>query len=173
MSAISAARPLALGVATGMRSQLGLAALAVAMRKGPRDVNTLVRKQVLASPVLKRTLLATAAGELVADKLPTTPSRLKRGPLLARLALGGVAGAVLGLAEEKSVLAAVTGAALGTMGAGIGAYGGYHLRAALDRHTNVPDKYWAVAEDITAIGLAAFAVAAGSPGTDVEPVEPD
>ncbi|MEV0461081.1 hypothetical protein, partial [Catellatospora methionotrophica] len=63
---------------------------------------------------------------------------------------------------------AVAGAALGATGAGLGAYGGYHVRAALDKRTNVADRYWALAEDVTAVSLAAFAVAV-TDDADTEP----
>ncbi|MEV0461288.1 hypothetical protein, partial [Catellatospora methionotrophica] len=107
MGAITVLRPLALGVATGMRSQLGLAALAVAMSRGgkgkgkSRGFSSMVQSQVLSSPLVRKSLVATAAGELVADKLPTTPSRLNTGPLLARLALGGLAGGLLGWSDRR------------------------------------------------------------------------
>lgn len=165
MGAITVLRPLALGIATGMRSQLGLAALAVAMRKGRgkgkgrSKVSSLVQSQVLASPAVRKSLVATAAGELVADKLPATPSRLNTGPLLARLALGGLAGGVIGWSDDRGFGHTMAAAALGVAGAGLGAFGGYHVRHLLDQRTDVPDKYWALAEDATAIGLAAFAVA--------------
>ncbi|MEU8008017.1 hypothetical protein AB0B66_43255 [Catellatospora sp. NPDC049111] len=166
MGAITVLRPLALGMATGMRSQLGLAALAVAMSRGGkkkgkkgRGFASMVQGQVLSSPLVRKSLVATAATEIVADKLPSTPSRLNRGPLLARLALGGLAGGLLGWSDDRGFGRAAAGAALGAAGAGLGAFGGYHLRAALDQRTNLPDRYWAVAEDITAVGLAAFAVA--------------
>ncbi|MEV4418043.1 hypothetical protein [Catellatospora sp. NPDC049609] len=165
MGAIAVLRPLALGVATGMRSQLGLAALAVAVQRRGKGrgrksgLSRLVQTQVLASPAVRKSLVATAAGELVADKLPATPSRLNKGPLLARLALGGLAGGVIGWSDDRGLRRTLAGAVLGAAGAGLGAYGGHHVRAMLDSRTNVPDRYWAIAEDVTAIGLAAFAVA--------------
>ncbi|GAA2366994.1 hypothetical protein Cme02nite_29340 [Catellatospora methionotrophica] len=178
MGAITILRPLALGMATGMRSQLGLAALAVAMSRGgrkkgkkSRGFSSMVQSQVLSSPLVRKSLVATAATELVADKLPSTPSRLNKGPLLARLALGGLAGGLLGWSDGRGIGRAAAGAALGATGAGLGAYGGYHVRAALDGRTQVADRYWALAEDVTAVGLAAFAVAVTDDTDDAAAVE--
>jgi uncharacterized membrane protein len=179
MGAIAVLRPLALGIATGMRSQIGLAALAVAVqqrgkRRGKKaGVSRLVQTELLANPAVRKSLVATAASELVADKLPSTPSRLNRGPLLARLALGGLAGGVIGWSDDRGLRRTVAGAVLGVAGAGLGAYGGHHVRALLDSRTNVADRYWAIAEDVTAISLAAFAVGVTEDGDAATAEAPD
>jgi uncharacterized membrane protein len=57
-----------LGGASGLRSQLGVAV--VVARSGP------FLPSMFREPWIRRLLLAAAAGELVVDKLPGTPSRL-------------------------------------------------------------------------------------------------
>ena len=58
-----------LGAASGLRSQLGVAAVVV---RSDRSLPSVVR-----SSWTKRLFVAGAALELVADKLPMTPSRLE------------------------------------------------------------------------------------------------
>jgi uncharacterized membrane protein len=69
-----------LGAASGLRSQLGVAA--VVARSGP------FLPSMFREPWIRRLLLAAAAGELVVDKLPGTPSRLAPQGIVPRLALG-------------------------------------------------------------------------------------
>ena len=90
-----------------------------------------------------------AAGEIVGDKLPMTPSRLAPGPLFGRLLFGGITGAALCVAGGKR---AEAGAVIGTLAAGASAFGFYHLRQWVDRTTGLPDPAVAVAEDVLAYG---------------------
>ena len=144
-----------LGVVAGMRTQLPLALLAFAAREGTFAVNDGPPLSLLRAPATFPLVATSALGELVADKLPLTPSRLAPGPLLGRLAFGGIAGATVAL-EGKGP--ALKGALLGAAGAGLGAFAGYHLRAALGRKTGVPDPAWGAVEDVTALCLGLRAV---------------
>jgi uncharacterized membrane protein len=75
-----------LGAATGMRSTVALAALILRRSDG--------LPAVLKHPAARR-IAATADGaELVADKLPGTPSRLDPPGLIGRLILASLAAAV-------------------------------------------------------------------------------
>ena len=94
-----------------------------------------------------------AIGELVADKLPTTPKRTAPAPLLARITTGGLCGACLCAAVGKSLLA---GALLGGIGGVVGAFLGYGIRRRLDLH--IKDLVVAVCEDMVAVSLALFLV---------------
>ena len=85
-----------------------------------------------------------AFGELIADKMPKTPSRTSLMPLLARILMGGLCGASLCASANRSLL---IGALLGGMGAVIGAFGGYEIRRQLvkrkrhlHRHTRRLDR---------------------------------
>jgi uncharacterized membrane protein len=92
-----------------------------------------------------------ALGEYVADKLPRTPNRTRAGPLIGRMALGGLAGAALCVSVGRSLLAGVV---LGGIGAVVGAYVGYQFRRRVVSGLGVRDTVVAIAEDMIAIGLA-------------------
>lgn len=96
-----------------------------------------------------------AAGEVVADKSPIIPSRLKPGPLVGRLLLGALTGASVCRDAHRSP---VVGAALGAAAAGGGAAAGYYARAALGRATGLPDPVWGVGEDAITLGLGLLAL---------------
>jgi len=96
-----------------------------------------------------------AIGELVADKLPTTPKRTALAPLVARIITGGLCGACLCAAGGKSLL---LGALLGGTGGVIGAFFGYQTRKRLVRDLHIKDFVVAVCEDLLAVGLAFFVV---------------
>ena len=82
----------------------------------------------MGSTVAVAILSLLAIGELIADKMPKTPSRTSLVPLLARILMGGLCGASLCASANQSLL---IGALLGGMGAVIGAFGGYEIRRRL------------------------------------------
>ena len=146
-------RAAALGVVAGMRSQLPLALLSLAAQKQGRNLQGL--PGVLASPKVTALLLACAAGELVVDKLPFTPSRLLPGSLTVRASIGAIAGALL---TRKSGPQPTCGAALGAVGALAGSFAGHDLRAGLGAATGLPDPIFALLEDVTAVAIGSYAV---------------
>jgi uncharacterized membrane protein len=99
-------------------------------------------------------VMVLAAGELIADKLPFTPSRLRPGPLGARLISGGLCGRALARRFEGSGSA---GLILGALGAAGSAYAGYAVRRELTRR-GLPDFLAALGEDSVAVFGAACAV---------------
>lgn len=146
-------RAAAIGVVAGMRSQLPLALLSVATQQ--RDQSGRGLPDVLASPKVTALLLAAAAGELVVDKLPFTPSRLMPGSLVVRTTVGGLAGALL---ARSGGMHPIYGAAPGAWGALAGSYAGHDARAGLVAATGAPDPLIAVLEDVTAVALGCYAV---------------
>jgi uncharacterized membrane protein len=103
--------------------------------------------------------LVAMLGELVADKLPFTPSRTRPGPFVARTLSGALAGAAL-LAGTGGSLA--LGAVAGALGGVAGTLGGYRARTGLVRTLGTPDYVVAVAEDVVAvIGALLIASLAG------------
>jgi uncharacterized membrane protein len=131
-----------LGVASGARSQLGVATLVA--RSDPS------LPAIFRQPWTRRLLVAAAAGELVADKLPTTPSRLEPPGIAGRLALGALAAGLFSVTRRAPWLPA---AAIGALSAAVSAKVGHDVRAQLAQHA--PDPAVAVVEDALALGLAA------------------
>ena len=142
-----------LGVVAGLRTQVPGAVLAA------RDLEpTDGPLALLGTGVGKRVAYLGAVGELIADKLPATPSRVEQAQLIGRV-LGGVLAAAslasaTGVRGARLILPAVVGGA----GAWAGSWGGYLARKAAVERTGLPDPVVAVAEDLLAVGLALAAV---------------
>lgn len=139
------------GAASGSRSQAVLAACVLTPPGSTRLDRWLHR------PSLRRSVLYGAAGELVGDKLPITPSRTDPPGLGARLALGAVTAGLIGTRRgERAALPALVGllAAAGTTFAGPPA----RAAAAARLGSDLPG---ALAEDVLALGLAAAATRSG------------
>lgn len=132
--------PLLFGAATGMRATLPMALL-------------VARSPSVAAPV-KALLAAMAGGELVFDKLPSTPSRLLPLGLGARIGAAALGSALLGRRSGHPFLFG----ALGALAAVGGAVAGYSLRQRAELETGTPDLPWAVAEDGTCLLLASAAI---------------
>ncbi len=96
-----------------------------------------------------------ALGEFVADQLPTAPARTAAVGLTARIVIGLLTGACLGIAGGASYW---LGALIGAIGAIAGAFGGYQARIRLVRGLHVPDAAIAIPEDLVAIGLGLLLV---------------
>jgi uncharacterized membrane protein len=85
-----------------------------------------------------------AVGELISDKLPKTPSRLKQPGFTVRIVLGGLCGLLLAGAGSFSLIG---GALLGAIGAVAGSYLGYFARSRITGNLGLPDfpsRLWAL-----------------------------
>ncbi|CCF84358.1 DUF4126 family protein [Nitrolancea hollandica] len=144
-----------LGAVAGLRTMLPWALLATAANRpgAPFLQRSPSPARFLRSPVALIGFSLAAVGELVADQLPSTPSRLAPGALAGRLISGALASAVVCLNARRSPL---TGMVIGTAAAGAGAVAGYSIRMTLGRVTGVPDHVWGAVEDIFALGLGAL-----------------
>jgi uncharacterized membrane protein len=131
-----------LGAASGARGQLGVAT--VVARSDPSLPSIFRRRWT------RRLLVAAAAGELVVDKLPSTPSRLAPAGIAGRLAMGALAAGLFAQTRQAPWLPA---AAIGASSAAVAAKVGHDVRARLAHHA--PDPAVAVVEDALALGLAA------------------
>ncbi len=92
------------------------------------------------------TLLAVV--ELVADKLPKTPSRTAPPGLIARIVTGAVTGACVAAGGGQG---AVLGVVLGAAGGVVGCFAGYQVRTGLVKALGTRDLYVALIEDLVAI----------------------
>ena len=143
-----------IGVVAGSRSMLAPAAVAwgVGMRWIVVDGTW---ASFMVRPWVRYVITLLAVGELIADKLPATPSRKAIGPFGGRIVSGAFCGAVLGASHDSSHL----GAILGALGAIVGTLGGHAARARL-AHQFGRDLPAAILEDLVAIGAAAWIVSA-------------
>jgi len=143
-----------LGFVAGLRSMTAPALVAWAARLGWLQLEGTPLSFLGISWVTYLLTLFMVA-ELVADKLPRTPARTMVGPFLARILLGGLAGAALAVGSGSSL---ALGAVVGGLGAIAGTLGGYRARTGLVKALGVPDVVVALAEDCVAVGGALLVV---------------
>jgi uncharacterized membrane protein len=136
-----------LGLATGSRSTAGLTALALT---NPSSGGA------LGSRWTRRLAGTAAAGELVGDKLPQTPSRLQPEGLVPRLVVGAVAGAVLTHREGGSRVRTALAAGIGLLGAAAGSRLGASWRQLAGRRFD-KDLPGALIEDACCVATARYA----------------
>lgn len=99
------------------------------------------------TPIIVLTILAVA--ELILDKLPFTPSRLRLPSLIGRVILGAISGVVCGQVWGASWQ---TSAAAGLVGALAGAWIGHEMRRHWVHGLDWHDLPVALIEDAVAIG---------------------
>ncbi len=147
------ARAATLGFVAGLRSMTPLAWLSRTSKLDPVPTNA--AEEMLDSPTARIVTSMLASGELIGDKLPFIPSRLKPGPLTGRLLIGGIAGMQICRRYHQPLL---VGAILGAASAGAGSFAGSYVRSKLSASTKIPDFLLGLAEDGVAVGLAWLAV---------------
>jgi uncharacterized membrane protein len=135
-----------IGIAAGLRSMTAPAAVSWAARLGWLHLeNTwLAFLGFAATPYI---LSALAIGELIADKLPKTPSRKSPMGFIARIVSGALCGAAVGATRQ----ALIGGLMAGALGAIAGTLGGYEFRVRLATAIGGKDLPIALLEDAIAI----------------------
>lgn len=115
-----------IGIITGLRSMTAPAVVSWAARLGWIHVDSswLAFLGYSWTPWI---LSIAAVGELIADKLPSTPSRKKPPSFAFRIVSGAIAGAAIGI-SRGSLLPGLVGGAIGAM---IGTLGGAAARSSL------------------------------------------
>ena len=136
-------RALGLGAISGLRSMSGPAFVSSSAAKDRVPLDG-TRLAFLGSPIVSKLFLLAAAGELVGDKLPSTPSRTAPPPLIGRAGSGALVGAAIFASEGRR---AAAGGAIGAAAAVVAAYAGERLRARLGEITDLPDPAVALVED--------------------------
>jgi len=142
-----------IGFFGGLRSLIPPAAVAWAVHLGWLKIESPLAFVGSVLSVAIFTLLALV--ELVADKLPQTPSRTALPGLTARILFGGLTGACV---AAGGGLGAFVGAALGVAGGIAGSFGGYRARTGLVSVLKASDTYVALIEDLVAIGGSLWVV---------------
>lgn len=144
----------AIGIVSGMRSLTAPAVTAWAAHLGWLNLAG-SRLAFMGSTAAVAIFTVLAVAELIADKLPATPSRTAPVGLIARFFCGALSGACIGISAGQTP---AYGALLGAGGGIAGAFAGYQWRTGLVRALKVPDLPIALLEDIIAIAGALFIV---------------
>jgi uncharacterized membrane protein len=139
---------LLMGVVAGLRTMTALAAVSWAAHLGALELRG-TWLAFLGSAVAPWVLTVAAIAELVADQLPSTPSRKTPLQFVARIASGALCGAAVGMAGESWTI----GAAVGVVGAIVGTLGGSGIRSRLAQVFR-RDRAAALLEDAVAIAGA-------------------
>ncbi len=145
---------LLIGLVAGSRTLTAPAAMSWAAHSG----RLLLRGTPLSFLGQRRTralLTVLAAGEMLTDKLPQTPSRTVPLQFCGRLVSGGLCGAAI----ESARGSPAAGLVAGVLGAAVGTLGGYAVRRSLSRSLGM-DPPAALIEDAAAIGGAILIVRA-------------
>jgi uncharacterized membrane protein len=138
-----------IGITAGLRTMTAPAVVAWAVRLGWLNLGG-SHLAFMGSRWAVALFTLGAIAEYVVDQLPSTPARTAAGPLTARIVMGLLTGACLGISVGASPW---VGALIAALGAIVGAFGGYQTRVALVRNLHVPDAAVAIPEDLIAIGL--------------------
>ena len=136
-----------IGVIAGLRSLTAPAAVSWATNRRWLDLQA-SPLAFLGSTAAVAVFTVLALGELVADKLPSTPNRTGLLGLAGRSLFGSLSGAAVASAGAQSI---ALGALLGAAGAIAGAYARYETRRRLVRALDIPDFLIALLEDAVAI----------------------
>lgn len=139
------------GIIAGLRSMTAPAAVSWAARLGWLHLENTPLAFLGFAPTPYITSLL-AIGELVADQLPSTPSRKAAPGFITRMVTGSLCGAAIGAGQGTML----PGILAGLVGAIVGTFGGYEFRVRLVRATGGKDLPIALLEDAIAIGGAFF-----------------
>src|SRR3984893_12379396 len=135
-----------IGAVAGLRALTAPSVLAWAAKRRLIRLGSSPFATIISATASKR-ITDFAVSELIADKLPFTPSRLNAAPLASRIVSGAICGATISAVVIRPL---TEGAVLGGLGAIAGAFAGYHTRKRLSR--DMPDLEAALLEDAFAIG---------------------
>jgi uncharacterized membrane protein len=139
-------RSVLLGASSGLRSQMGLAAVVV----GPEGYRV---PSVLRTRTAKVVVALLAGGELLGDKSSKSPNRTDPPSLLFRLALGAGSAGLLARSEQEPLGPA---ASVGALAAVAATFAGFTARRGLS--ASHPPLAVAIGEDALSVCLAALAV---------------
>jgi uncharacterized membrane protein len=114
------------------------------------------RLEFMARPLTLWIITIMALGELIADKLPTTPPRTHPVGLISRATLGAACGLAVAVGRHiNPVLPAIVALA----SALLSAFAGYNVRRMLVARLRLPDFLVALVEDAIAIAGGSWILA--------------
>jgi uncharacterized membrane protein len=143
---------LSLGALAGMRSASAPAITSHILNSHRSRILSKSPLSFMQSKNVSNVLKVIAAGEVIADKLPFAPDRIKPFSLFARCLAGSLAGASIYKAYNGSL---ITGALLGSVGAITSAFGSFYLRKSIVKHANLIDPVIGAIEDTLVFGAGA------------------
>ena len=143
-----------IGVIAGLRTLTAPAVVAWAVHRHWLNLHS-SPLALMGSTAAVAVFAVLALGELIVDKLPSTPKRTMLLGLFGRSVFGGLSGAAVAAAGAQSV---APGIVLGAAGAIAGAFAGYEVRKRVVRALKVPDLVIALFEDAVAIAGGLFIV---------------
>ena len=141
-------RTVGVAALAGARTMAAPALVSHALKRRPTRRLGRSRFATMQSSRTAKVLTVLAAGEMVGDKLPTTPARISPPALIGRGLSGALVGAALFARRRDN---SWRGATVGTLSALVGAYATYHLRKRLGELTPVPDPVWGGVEDLLVV----------------------
>src|SRR5258708_9332109 len=138
---------LCLGVLCGLRTFTPLAVLTIALHHEHLSLSgtPFAFLGTFAAHVI---IVLLALGELVLDKLPNMPSRLRPPGLIGRAVLGAVTAVAFTFAHHQTIAVPLV---LGIIGALLGSFLGHRFRTGLVRALKSPDWPVALLEDAICI----------------------
>jgi len=142
-----------IGFFGGLRALMAPAATAWAVYLGWLKLDG--RLALIGSLASVAILTILALVELVADKLPQTPSRTAPPGLIARIVMGGLTGACIAAGDAQGVF---LGALVGAFGGVVGCFAGYQARTRIVRALGTRDIYVALVEDLVTIAGSLWVV---------------
>jgi uncharacterized membrane protein len=140
---------LTIGTLAGMRSASAPAIACYILSRNRPEELTHSSLRFMESDSLATVLKVLAIGELIVDKLPFTPPRIKSFSVSARVFSGGLSAAAISKAKGNSVIA---GAILGSAAAFVATFLFYFLRKKAGEKLNVYDPLLGAFEDALVIG---------------------
>ncbi len=138
-----------LGIISGMRTTFASAVMSHYLSK---EYNTALSESKLGfiqSPVTATVTKVISAGEIAGDKLPNTPNRIVASQVMARVAAGAFAGAVICTANKDSI---AKGILIGGGTALAATFATYYLRKFVSEKTFIKEPAIGAVEDAIAVG---------------------
>lgn len=142
-----------LGIISGMRATFASAVMSHYLSKKHNAALSASKLGFMQSPVTATVTKLLSAGEVVGDKLPNTPNRIVAPPVVARVAAGAFAGAVICTANKASM---AKGILIGGGTALAATFGTYYLRKLVSENTFIKEPASGAVEDVIAIGSGAL-----------------
>lgn len=141
-------KSIALGVVAGMRSMIAPAVVSHYLKRQPSPSLAIGNFRFMQAPITAFITKILSVAEIVGDKMPAIPNRIRMPQLLARTASGAIVGATLFMANTKN---ATKGILLGGLSAAAATFGSYYLRQYLDKLPYLTDIVTGGIEDIIAV----------------------